>query len=78
MTKVVKKGHDDWADLKGKTLEFKFNFGWGDEGYVTVDRFSHTQPYHEDPRYPRYYVLDENGGGYSFWENEEVEVEILD
>lgn len=32
MPKVVKRGYGDWADLKGKALEFKFNFGWGTRG----------------------------------------------
>lgn len=78
MTTVIKRGHADWADLKGRTVRFSYNFGWGDEGFVTLEPFHHTLPYHEDPRYPRYYVMDEDGGGYSFWEDVEVEVEILD
>lgn len=78
MKAVTKQGHADWADLKGKTVRFVYNFGWGDEYAVTLEPFSHTLPYHEDPRYARYYVMDEDGGGFSFWEDEEVEVEILD
>lgn len=77
MREVLKQGHESWSDLKGKQVSFLFNFGWGDEGRVDLT-FSRTQVYYDDPRYPRYYVLDENGGGYSFWENEEVKVEILD
>ena len=76
--RVTKRGHNDWADLRGKTIQFEFHTPWEDDSdRVTLD-FSHTQYYYEDPRYPRYYVMDEEGGGYSFWEDDEVEVEILD
>lgn len=73
---VIKKGHADWADLKGKKITFDWTDGY--EDFSPVMTFSHTQVYAEDPRYPRYYILDGNGGGYSVWEDEEVEVTILD
>lgn len=74
--KVIKKGHADWEDLKGKDISVLFYPGWEDPYFIDLT-FSHTLPYHEDPRYPRYYVMDESGGGYSFWESDEVEVEVL-
>lgn len=74
--KVIKQGHADWDDLRGKTITFKWSDGWDD--YYPVMEFSHTQVYADDPRYPRYYVLDKNSGGYSFWETDEVEVTILE
>ena len=73
--RVKKQGHADWADLKGKTISFPWTDGYEDWGDVELD-FDHTQPYYEDPRYPRYYVVDENGGGYSLWEDETVEVTV--
>ena len=76
--KVTKQGHNDWADLRGKTVQFEFQAPWEDDSDWVILEFSHTQYYHEDPRYPRYYVLDKDGGGYSFWDDDEVEVEILD
>ena len=76
MTKITKKGHADWAGLKGKTITFPWTDGW--EGTDLVVVFSHTSVYADDPRYPRYYIMDESGGGYSVWEDEEVEVTILE
>lgn len=73
---VIKKGHADWADLKGRKITFDWTDGY--EDFYPEMTFSHTQVYAEDPRYPRYYILDENDGGYSVWEDEEVEVTILD
>lgn len=71
---VTKKGHADWADLKGKTISFEWSDGWDD--YWPRMVFDHTQSYAEDPRYPRYYIMDEDGGGYSVWEDEPVEVMV--
>lgn len=76
MNKAIKKGHADWADLIGKTITFEWSDGWDD--YNPIMKFSRTQVYAEDERYPRYYVLDENSGGYSFWESDVVEVTILE
>lgn len=76
MRRVIKKGHESWADLKGATITFEWSDGWDDYSPIMV--FSHTPPYAEDPRYPRYYILDEDCGGYSVWEDEEVEVAILE
>lgn len=73
---VIKKGHADWADLKGKKITFDWTDGY--EDFYPEMTFSHTQVYADDPRYPRYYIMDENYGGYSVWEDEEVEVTILD
>ena len=79
MSKVVtKRGHADWADLTGKRIEFKWYDGYEDYPYHYDMTFSHTQSYAEDPRYPRYYVLDEDGGGVSFWEDQAVEVTVHD
>lgn len=75
---VIKCGHTDWSDLKGLEIQFLFHAPWEDDPCTVRMVFNDTQPYHDDPRYPRYYILDENGGGYSVWENEEVEVTILD
>ena len=76
MKTIIKKGHADWADLKGKTITFPWTDGWEDYNPVLV--FSRTQVYAEDPRYPRYYIMDEDYGGYSVWEDEEVEVTVLE
>jgi hypothetical protein len=74
---VTKKGHADWADLAGKRITFDWSDGWDD--FYPDMIFSHTQPYDDDDdRYPRYYVLEENGGGYSFWESYEVKVTVHD
>lgn len=78
MKKVIKKGHADWADLIGKNIQFEFWAPWEDSPWTIQMKFNRTDTYHEDPRYPRYYILDEDGGGYSFWEDEEVEVTILE
>lgn len=76
MTKtVIKKGHADWDDLIGKTIEFSWSDGW--EDYWFQGEFEGVQVYAEDPRYPRYYVLLD-GGGVSFWETEEVKVTVHD
>lgn len=71
---IIKKGHADWADLAGKEISFEWTDGW--EDYAPHFVFSHTRPYASDPRYPRYYICDEDGGGFSVWENEEVEVTV--
>lgn len=76
--KVIKKGHADWADLKGKTIQFEFWAEWEEEPWTITMVFDHVRTYYDDPRYPRYYVLRENGGGYGFWESDEVEVTILE
>lgn len=78
MTKVIKRGHADWSDLKGKTIRFLFYAEWEDDPWMIQMVFDRTEPYSEDPRYPRYYVWDECGGGYGFWETDSVEVEIID
>ena len=56
MTVVNKKGHADWADLKGKNIRFLFYADWDDEPWRIQMVFDRTEPYFEDPRYPRYYV----------------------
>ncbi len=71
---VAKQGHDDWTDLIGKEISFEWSDGW--EEYSPRYVCAGTQTYAEDPHYPRYYVLDENGGGYSFWEREIVQVTV--
>jgi hypothetical protein len=76
MTTIIKKGHADWDDLKGKRITFDWTDGY--EDFYPAMTFSRTQVYADDPRYPRYYILDENGGGYSVWEDEEVEVTVLE
>ena len=78
MRRVIKKGYADWDDLKGKEICVSRYDGWDDFGYDVRMIFSQTQVYAEDPRYPRYYILDEDLGGVSFWEDEEVEVTVLD
>lgn len=76
MRTVTKKGHADWDDLIGKEISFSWTDGWDD--FSPHLEFSHTKVYNEDPRYPRYYICDEDGGGYSVWENEEVQVTVHD
>lgn len=71
--KVTKKGPDDWADLKGKRITFKWSDGW--EEYDPTLVFSHTESV-EEMGMIKYYVLDEDGGGYAFWESTEVEVTV--
>lgn len=78
MKTLIKKGHESWADLKGKEVVFGFWAPWGDDPWTIRMVFDHTETYFDDPRYPRYYVMEEDGGGYSFWEDEEVEVTILE
>ena len=74
---VIKRGHDDWDDLVGKEIEFEWSVG-GDDYYTPRFVFHATRVYAEDPRYPRYYILDEDLGGYSVWEDEEVKVTVHD
>lgn len=74
---VIKIGCNDWTDLKGERIRFEFTVPWGNVEDKELE-FSHTQAYYEDPRYPRYHVVGVDGEGYSFWEDDEVEVEILD
>lgn len=74
MKTVIKKGHASWSDLRGRTISFEWTDGWDDFNPHMV--FDRTEPYAEDPRYPRYYILDEFGGGYSVWEDDEVEVTV--
>ena len=73
MKTVTKKGHEDWHDLLGKKISFSWSDGW--EDYGIHGTFEGTQPYADDPRYPRYYILI-NSGGVSVWEGEEVTVQI--
>lgn len=76
MTRVVtKRGHSDWDDLIGKEISFEYFDGWEDLSYWGV--LEGIQVYAEDPRYPRYYVLTD-GGGVSYWEDEEVEVTVYE
>lgn len=70
---VVKQGHADWTDLIGKEISFDWSDGW--EDYWIHGTFEGTQPYAEDPRYPRYYILMDNGGT-SVWEDEPVRVTV--
>jgi hypothetical protein len=73
--KVTKRGHDDWEDLLGKEISFNWFDGWDDLPYYIQGIFEGTQPYAEDPRYPRYYILVD-GGGTSVWETEKVTVSV--
>lgn len=74
---VTKKGHADWADLIGKEISFEWFDGWDDVPYWNEGILEDIQVYAEDPRYPRYYIILD-GGGVSFWENEEVTVTVHD
>lgn len=76
MRVVTKQGALSWEDLIGKEVSFEWSDGWDDfdPRYVV----GAIESYAEDPRYPRYYVLEEGGGGYSFWEFETVEVKVYD
>lgn len=58
---VTKKGHADWADLIGKEISFEWFDGWDDVPYWNEGILEDIQVYAEDPRYPRYYVIQ--GGG---------------
>lgn len=73
---VIKRGHADWDDLIGRDISFGWSDGW--EDYTERLVFSHTEAYATDPRYPRYYVLAEDDGGASVWEDEDVEVTVYD
>jgi len=70
---VVKHGHADWSDLIGKEISFDWSDGWEDWRIHGI--FEGTQTYAEDPRYPRYYILTDDGGT-SVWEDEPVKVTI--
>lgn len=72
---VTKKGHESWGDLIGKHISFDWHDGYDDFPYWVNGELEGTEPYAEDPRYPRYYVIID-GGGPSFWEDEEVKVTI--
>lgn len=78
MKTLIKKGHADWEDLKGKEVVFEFWAPWEDDPWTIRMVFDRTETYFDDPRYPRYHVMEEDGGGYSFWEDEEVEVTVLE
>lgn len=71
---MIVKGHEAWDELVGEDVSFDWSDGWDD--YSPRYVVGGTQVYAEDPRYPRYYVLDEQGGGVSFWEDEEVVVTV--
>lgn len=75
MATVIKQGYASWEDLVGREVRFLWYDGWDD--YYARFVLAGTRVYAEDFRYPRYYVLDENEGGYSFWEDEVVEVTVL-
>lgn len=77
MRKVTKKGFEDWDDLVGKEISFDWQDGWEDYPWEERGVLQGTQPYSEDPRYPRYYVLMHDGG-VSFWETDSVEVTVHD
>lgn len=78
-TKIVtKQGNASWADLKGKWVEFWLPEPWEDDLWDYRGIFSHTEVYWEDPRYPRYFIMFEDGSGRSVWESESVEVHVYD
>jgi hypothetical protein len=76
MAEIVVQGHQAWQELVGKEVSFLWSDGW-EEAWTIRQIVAGTQVYEEDPRYPRYYVLDPDGGGFSFWEDEPVEVTLL-
>lgn len=43
--RVTKRGHNDWADLRGKTIQFEFHAPWEDDSDRVTLQFSHTQYY---------------------------------
>lgn len=72
---VTKKGQDDWDDLVGKEIGFSWSDGW--EDYYIRMTFAGTQPQDGgDPRYPKYFITDDDGGGFAVWWDAEVEVTV--
>lgn len=75
--KVTLKGRESWEPYFGKYVEFMWHDGW-DDHFISLDLAGTEEQYGGDHRYPRYYVMDADSGGFSFWEDEEVEVIVHD
>lgn len=73
---VTKKGHADWGDLVGETFELLFYPGWEPPEWVliTLAEISRTE---NEFGSPMYYLLEGDGGGYGFWESDNVEVRFV-
>lgn len=75
--KVTLKGRESWEPYFGKLVVFEWHDGW--EGHtIPLELAGTEEQYGGDPRYPKYYVMDVEGGGYALSEDEEVEVFIHD